>query len=67
MQILLFILIAAAVIATFYVLVRGVIGMAQGSSLLHAERSQDLMQKRVAWQAIAIVLAMLFLMVGRSA
>ena len=67
MQILLFILIAAAAAATLYVLVRGIIGMAQGSAALNSERSQTLMQKRVGYQAIAIGFAMLFIMVGRSA
>ena len=67
MQILLFILIAIAAAATLYVLVKGVIGMAQGGGALNAERSQNLMQKRVAYQAVAIVFAVLFIMVGRSA
>jgi hypothetical protein len=67
MQIFLFLIIAAAAAATLYVLVRGVIGMASGSGTLNAERSQNLMQKRVAYQAIAIIVAMLFIMVGRNA
>lgn len=67
MQNLLFIFIVAAAAATLYVLVKGVIGMAQGSSNLNAARSQSLMQKRVAYQAIAILFATLFILVGRSA
>jgi hypothetical protein len=67
MQIFLLLIIAAAAAATLYVLVRGVIGMASGSGALNAERSQSLMQKRVAYQAIAILVAMLLIMVGRNA
>jgi hypothetical protein len=67
MQILLILLIVAAAAATLYVLVRGVIGMAQGSSALNAERSQNLMQKRVIYQAAALMFAVLIMMVGRSA
>ena len=67
MQILLFILIAVAAAATLYVLVRGVIGMANGATNLNVERSQVLMQKRVTYQAVAIVFAILFIMVGRAA
>jgi hypothetical protein len=67
MQILLILLIAAAAVATLYVLVRGVIGMAQGSSQLNSERSQKLMQKRVIYQAAALMFAMLVLLVGRTA
>jgi hypothetical protein len=66
MQILLILLIALAAAATLYVLVRGVIGMAQGSSQLNAERSQKLMQKRVIYQAAALMFAMLILLVGRT-
>ena len=67
MQILLFILVAVAAAATLYVLVRGVIGMANGAANLNVERSQALMQKRVTYQAVAIVFAILFIMVGRAA
>ena len=67
MQILLILLIATAAAATLYVLVRGVIGMAQGSSTLNSEKSQKLMQKRVIYQAAALMFAMLILLVGRTA
>ncbi|WP_165356578.1 HIG1 domain-containing protein [Sphingosinicella sp. BN140058] len=67
MQILLFILIAVAAAATLHVLVRGVIGMANGATNPNVERSQALMQKRVTYQAVAIVFAILFIMVGRAA
>jgi hypothetical protein len=49
------------------VLVRGVIGMAQGSSQLNSARSQKLMQKRVIYQGAALMFAMLILLVGRTA
>ena len=67
MQILLILLIVVAAAATLYVLVRGVIGMAQGSTKLNSERSQKLMQKRVIYQAMALMFAVLVVMVGRSA
>ena len=67
MQILLFILLAAAAAATLFVLVKGVIGIANGATNLNVERSQALMQKRVTYQAVAIVFAILFILVGRAA
>jgi hypothetical protein len=67
MEIILFTLVAVAAIATLYALVRGVMGMANGATNLNAQRSQVLMQKRVAYQALAILLATLFIMVGRAA
>ena len=67
MQPILIVLLVLAAGATLYVLVQGVIGMAQQKDLTGA-RSQELMRKRVMYQAIAIVLVILFLMVasGRS-
>lgn len=47
--------------ATVYVLVRGVVGMAQGSVNLNAARSQSLMQKRVTYQAVTVLFVMLLL------
>lgn len=67
MTIILILLIIAASAATLYVLVRGVIGMAQGNTALNSERSQKLMQKRVIFQALALMAAVLVMMVGRSA
>lgn len=64
MTVVLILLIVTAIAATAYVLVKGVIGMAQGSSNLNAVRSQSLMQKRVAYQAIAIMFVMLLLVVS---
>ena len=41
--------------ATLFVLVKGVIGMAQGKDIT-GQRSQELMRKRILFQAIAILL-----------
>ena len=67
MDVFLFILIVIMAGATLFVLAKGVIGMAQGKDLTGA-RSQQLMRKRVMYQAVAIVLVILFLLVagGRS-
>jgi hypothetical protein len=67
MQILLIILIVAAALTTLFVLVKGVIGMAQGKDITGA-RSQELMRKRVLFQAVTIVLVVLLLLLasGRS-
>jgi hypothetical protein len=66
MQALLLIVLAGAAAATLYALVRGVIGMANGSGQLNAVQSQSLMQKRVAYQAIAIFVAVLIIAAGRG-
>ena len=60
MQTLLILLIVLAAGATLFVLVKGVIGMAQGKDVT-GQRSQDLMRKRVMFQAIAIILVVLLL------
>jgi hypothetical protein len=60
MQTLLIILLVLAAGATLFVLVKGVIGMAQGNDPTGA-RSQDLMRKRIFYQAIAIVIVVLLL------
>ena len=67
METLLIILIVVAAGATLFVLAKGVIGMANGKDVT-AARSQQLMRKRVMYQAVAIILVILFLMVasGRS-
>jgi preprotein translocase subunit SecG len=65
MQTFLLILIAIAALATLYVLVQGVIGMAQGKDVTGA-RSQALMRKRVMLQAVAVILVILFLMMARG-
>ncbi|HYJ53698.1 MAG TPA: twin transmembrane helix small protein [Allosphingosinicella sp.] len=51
--------------ATLFVLARGVIGMAQQKDLT-GERSQQLMQKRILYQAIAIGLAVLLLLMASN-
>jgi hypothetical protein len=66
MQTFLMVLIIAAALATLFVLVKGVVGMAQGKDVTGI-RSQALMRKRVMFQALAIILIVLFIMVGRSA
>ena len=67
MQTFIFILIIAAALATLFVLVKGVIGMANGKDVTGV-RSQGLMRQRVMFQAIAILLIVVFLMMagGRS-
>ena len=65
MQPVLVILLVLAVGATAFVLVKGVIGMAQQKDLT-GRRSQELMRKRVLFQAIAIlIVVLLLLMSGR--
>ena len=63
MRVPLLILLLLAMAATAYVLVRGVIGMASGKDLTGQE-SQKWMQRRVFFQAIAIVLVILILVVA---
>ena len=65
MDVFLFILIIVAAGATLFVLAKGVIGMAQQKDL-SGVRSQQLMRKRVFYQAIAIVLVVLFLLVASN-
>ncbi len=63
MQTLLIILIVLAAGATLFVLVKGVIGMAQGKDMTGA-RSQALMRQRVMFQAAAIVFVVLLLLLA---
>ena len=49
--------------AVLFVLVKGVIGMAQQKDITGA-RSQELMRKRVLYQAIAIVIAIVLLLIA---
>ena len=49
--------------ATVYVLVRGVIAMAQGKDVT-GEQQQSYMRKRVLFQALAIVIVVLILLVA---
>ena len=68
MNTLLIIALVAAMAATAYVLVRGVIAMANGKDT-SGEVQQKYMQKRVMYQGIAIVVVVLILALasgGRS-
>ncbi|HTU13210.1 MAG TPA: HIG1 domain-containing protein [Allosphingosinicella sp.] len=65
MKVLLIILIILFALATLFVLVKGVIGMAQGKDIT-GQRSQDLMRKRILFQGIAILLAAALLAVMSS-
>ncbi|HVQ07338.1 MAG TPA: HIG1 domain-containing protein [Allosphingosinicella sp.] len=56
-------LIVLAAGATLFVLIKGVVGMAQGKDIT-GQRSQALMQKRILFQAIAILLAVALLLVA---
>ena len=60
---LLIILLVAAMGATAYVLVRGVIAMASGKDTTGAQQ-QDWMRKRVLFQGVAILLVILILAVA---
>jgi hypothetical protein len=61
------ILLVLAMAAVVYVLVRGVMAMASGKDMT-GEQSQKWMRRRVFFQAIAIVLVILILIVaGQSA
>ena len=60
MNTLLIIALVIAMAATVYVLVRGVIAMAQGKDVT-GEVQQGYMQKRVLFQGIAIVVVVLIL------
>jgi hypothetical protein len=66
MNIFLTILLLAAMGATAYVLVRGVMAMASGKDI-SGERQQSYMRKRVLFQAVAIIIVILILvMAGAS-
>jgi preprotein translocase subunit SecG len=65
MRILLVILIVIFAGLTLFVLIKGVIGMAQGKDI-SGQRSQDLMRKRILFQGIAILLAAALLAIMSS-
>ena len=66
MNTLLTILLLAAMGATAYVLIRGVMAMASGKDI-SGERQQNYMRKRIMFQAIAIIIVILILvMAGAS-
>ena len=60
---ILMILLVLAMAATAYVLVRGVISMASGKDVT-GEQSQKWMQRRVLFQAVAIVIVVFILIVA---
>ncbi|MEO8176377.1 MAG: HIG1 domain-containing protein [Sphingomicrobium sp.] len=65
MSITLIILLLVAMVATAYVLVRGVVAMATGvGTLASAEVQQNWMRKRVLYQAVAVMLVALILVVA---
>lgn len=63
MNTILLILLLLAMAATAYVLVRGVVNMASGQDLT-GEKSQQWMRRRVLFQAVAIILVILILVVA---
>lgn len=63
MNTFLFILLLVAMAAVAYVLVRGVIAMAQGKDVT-GEVQQGYMQKRVLYQGIAVVIVILILVMA---
>ena len=65
MSTLMIILLLAAMGATAYVLVRGVIAMASGKDVT-GEQQQAWMRKRVLFQAVAIVLVALILLLASA-
>lgn len=60
MQPIVIALLVLAAVATLYILLRGIIGLAQGN--VTPQRSQDLMRKRVLFQGLAVLLAVLLLL-----
>ena len=66
MSIFLILLLLVAMGATAYVLVRGVLAMASGKDVT-GQQQQNWMRKRVLYQAVAIVLvALILVMAGGS-
>ena len=65
MRWILVILLVLAAGATLFVLIKGVVGMAQQKDIT-GQRSQQLMQKRIMFQALAIIVAILLLLIMRS-
>jgi hypothetical protein len=56
-------LLVLAALATLFVLIKGVVTMAGGKDIT-GQRSQELMRKRILFQAIAIFIAVLLLLVA---
>ena len=66
MRYLLLVLLLLAMAGVVYVLVRGVIAMASGKDM-SGEQSQMWMRRRVLFQAVAIILVILILVVAGAA
>jgi Hypoxia induced protein conserved region len=66
MRYVLLVLLLLAMAAVVYVLVRGVIAMASGNDVT-GEQSQKWMQRRVLFQAVAIVIVVLILLLAGTA
>jgi hypothetical protein len=66
MTIVLMVLLIAAMAATAYVLVRGVVTMAQGR-VGSSEQQQQWMRRRVMFQEIAIIIVILILLFAGTA
>ena len=66
MRYVLLVLLLLAMAGVVYVLVRGVIGMASGKDM-SGEQSQMWMRRRVLFQAVAIAIVVLILIVAGSA
>ena len=65
MTILLAVALVLTMGAVLFVLAKGVIGMAQQKDIT-GQRSQDLMRKRVLYQAVAIVIAIVLLLIANG-
>ena len=65
MTVFLGILLALAAGATLFILIKGVVNMTLNTDPT-GRRSQELMRKRVMFQAVAIILVILFLMIARG-
>jgi uncharacterized membrane protein (UPF0182 family) len=63
MRWLLVVLLVLAALATLFVLIRGIVTMAGGKDIT-GQRSQELMRKRILFQAIAIFIAVLLLLMA---
>ena len=65
MEPILIVLLVLAAGATLFVLAKGVINMAQQKDIT-GQRSQELMRKRVMFQGIAILIAVILLLVASN-
>ena len=65
MEPILIVLLVLAAGATLFILIKGMINMAQGTDI-SGRRSQELMRKRVLYQAIAVAIAVVLLLVAST-